>query len=103
MIAIKNKKATADTIDPEVVDQIDLEIGIDSGITSKPITISYVTLNFSDVSSSDKEINNLTAFKCLQNLPLQFFIKVAAVRNNFKTFTEGKTSIDLNVNSISVR
>lgn len=101
-VAVKETAGKNDTIDPETIKIITFEIGIDSGIKNKPITISRFSLNFNDVSSSDEETNKLTAFAKLSGLPTSFYIRPLSMDNGIKTITEGEVAIALNINPVQL-
>ena len=98
LIAIKGTKAKNDTIDPANVKRIKFEIGVDSGIEGKPITVGYVALNFDEVTSSDADLNRITAFTRLV-YPTAFYIRVVSLYDA-KGEVKGKavTSISININ-----
>lgn len=77
LIAIKEKvkKLKEKEIESSKVDKIYFEIGIDSGIKYKPITINRISLDFNDETSEDTDINSITAFNRFQGLPKEFYIK----------------------------
>lgn len=101
MIGIKENKAVSDTIDPQSIQLITFEIGIDSGIKDKPITISRFSLNFDELTSSDESINQITAFVKLTNLPNIFYLKAVSMYNG-TTLKTGETTIGLNVNPLNL-
>lgn len=47
------KSSKSDTIDKDTVKKIRFEIGVDGLSSNKPLTINYITLDFSNMSSSD--------------------------------------------------
>lgn len=77
LIAIKEKvkKLKDKEIQSNKVDKIYFEIGIDSGIKDKPITINRIALDFKDETSEDENINSITAFNRFQGFPKEFYIK----------------------------
>ena len=102
LIAIKEKQSKTDNIDVNLVRKIRFEIGIDSGIKNKPLTIQYLNINFNDITASDNEINKITAFSRLTNLPNQFYIKVVSIDDGNKEIKTGETSISINLNAINL-
>ena len=99
-VAVKETAAKTDTIDPETIKIMTFEIGIDSGIKNKPITIQRFSLNFNETTSSDPETNKLTAFAKLIGLPNNFYIRPISIDNGIKTITEGEVAIALNINPV---
>lgn len=98
-IAVKETAAKTDTINPEDIKIITFEIGIDSGIKDKPITVSRFAINFNDYTSSDEETNKLTGFAKL-NVPGSFYIKPVSMDDGKKTITTGEVAIALNINPV---
>ena len=97
LIAIKDKKSAADTIDSKDVQLIKIAIAIDSGVNKQPIAIQYLTLNFKD--SINGELS--TFIKC-DGLSGKFYIKVLSIETENQRFTEGRTSIGLNINTMKI-
>lgn len=77
LIAIKEKakKLKEKEIESNKVNKIYFEIGIDSGIKDKPITINRISLDFNDETSDNEDINSITAFTRVQGLPKEFYIR----------------------------
>lgn len=77
LIAIKEKvkKLKEKEIESSKVDKIYFELGIDSGIKDKPITINRISLDFNDETSDTEDINSITAFTRVQGLPKEFYIR----------------------------
>lgn len=102
LIAIKEKATKHDTIEASIVKQVRFELGIDSGIKGQPLTVQYVTLNFSDITSGNNALNKITAFTRLVNVPNQFYIKAVSIDDGHKEIKEGTTSISVNVNAVDL-
>ena len=99
LIGIKGKKAKKDIIDPEKLRTIKFEIAVETGLKKKFITVSYITLNFEDISSSDAEINKITGYTRYVNGPSRFYIRAVEVIDNSNTcYREGKLAVKINVN-----
>lgn len=99
IVGIKGKKANKkDTLEPEFVKRIKFEIAVETGVKKKYITVSYVTLNFDDVSSSDADLNRITAYARVINGPSRFYIRAVEVADGHKTYREGKFKIAANIN-----
>lgn len=81
LIAIKEKvkKLKDKEIQSNKVDKIYFEIGIDSGIKDKPITINRISLDFNDETSEDTDINSITAFNRFQGFPKEFYIRAIKI------------------------
>lgn len=100
LIAIKEnvKKLIKDQIDSKDIDKIYFEIGIDSGIKNKPLTIRHLTLDFKDQTSSE-DINDITAFTKVEGLPKEFYIRVTNfVDYKGVKYLDKETAISINVN-----
>lgn len=102
LIAIKGNKEKKDTIDPKDIIKVRFEIGIDSGIKDRPLTIQFVTLNFNDVTSSSNDLNKITAFIKIMNNPSQFYIRPVSIDTVDKTLTSGDVAISVNVNAVNL-
>lgn len=103
LIGIKEAKAETDTVNSEDVTKVGFELGIESGIENKYLTIGRVALNFGLNTSSDPELDKITAFERCMNYPSNFFIRpVELFMKDGKILREGTTSIDVNVNTVSL-
>lgn len=103
LIAIKEQKKEKDDIDSSTVKRIRFEIAIDSGIKNKPLTIQYVNLDFSDMTSGNNEINKITAFAKMVNQPKEFYIRpVSIMDDKLQEIRSGRVSISINVNSMDL-
>lgn len=103
LIGIKEAKAETDTINPEDITKIGFELGIECGIENKYLTIGRVTLNFGLNTSSDPALDKITAFERCMNYPSSFFIRpIEAYMKDGKILKEGTTSIDVNINAVSL-
>ena len=99
LIGIKSKKAKKDIIDPEKLRKIKFEIAVETGLKKKFITVSYITINFEDISSSDAEINKITGYVRYVNGPSRFYIRAVEVIDNSNTcYREGKLAVKININ-----
>ena len=104
LTAIKaDKEAKTDTLAKECVQKIRFEVAIESGKKGKPFTINYVTLNFNDISSSDVEVNKVTALTKVMNYPQTFYIRPIDMTGERSTVTEGKTSIAVYLNEAKLK
>lgn len=103
LIAIKEQKKEKDDIDSSTVKRIRFEIAIDSGIKNQPLTIQYVNLDFSDITSGNNEINKITAFAKMVNQPKEFYIRPVSIMNDkLQEIRNGRVSISINVNSMDL-
>lgn len=102
LIGKKEKKNKSDTIDSTVVQKVRFEIGVDSGIKNKPLTINYINLNFNDITSSDVDLNAITAMTKQVKYPSEFYIKPVEFWDGKNVVKEGKTSISVTVNALNL-
>ena len=102
LIGIKEAKAVTDTIDPKDIKVINFEIGIESGIDKQYLTIGRVTLNFREETSSNKSLNDITAFTRCTGYPDKFFMKPVEVITDKGLVKEGQTSKDKNFNTVKL-
>ena len=100
LIAIKgNKKSKKDILDPKDVKKIKFEIAAETGVKNKYITVSYLNLNFDDISSSDIELNKITGYTKQVKGPSKFFIRIIEVIDNKNmSYKEGNLNIKVNIN-----
>lgn len=102
LIAVKGDKQASDEIDPKDIIRISFEIGIDCGITNKPMTINRVNISFKDIISPNNELNNKVAFALLTNIPSEFYIRVIAIDDGKKQIEEGSVNISINTNPLKL-
>ena len=102
LIGIKESKGVTDTIDPKDVKRLGFEVGIESGISNKYLTIGYITLNFDEITSSDDELNKSTAMTRCLNYPSVFYIRPIEIYTDKDRFISGTTNIDININSVKL-
>lgn len=102
LIGIKEIKGTEDTIDPKNVKRIGFEVGIESGIAKKYLTISHVNLDFDAITSNDKDLNEKTAMARYLNFPSIFYIRPIEIYTENERFTSGITNIDVNINTLKL-
>lgn len=102
LIAIKEESSDTTIINTKDIISVQLEIGIESGISNEYITIQRVSLNFKDFTSSDSTINEKTAFAALHNLPTNFYIRPISIQTATKQIEEGKTSLSINLNPLDL-
>lgn len=102
LIAIKDLTQTDGFISSADVKRVRFEVGIESGITNKPLTINYFNVNFEDMTSGDNEVNKITAFTKLTGFPSEFYIRVSSIQKGFEEIKSGKVAISLNVNMMKV-
>ena len=99
MIAVRKAADKKDTINPVDVDKIYFEVGVDSGVKNKPITVDHICLDFVDQSSDTEDINSITAFINKHNYLRDFYIRpVKMVLKDGKYLVEGKCNITININ-----
>lgn len=104
VIGIKEEKGSSDTIDSKDVKILNFEIGIESGIQDTYLTTGYITLNFEEFTSTDSNINKLTAMTRCLNYPSIFYIRPTdIITYNGEKITKGITSVNVNINSIKLK
>lgn len=103
LIGIKESKGETDTIDPKDVKRLSFEVGIESGITNKYLTIGYLTLNFDEITSSDAELNKITAMARYIGYPSTFYIRPTEICTDKERFTEGICTLSININSVKLK
>lgn len=97
VVGIKGTSSDGDLFNIEYLKYVVLEIGIDSGIENSPITLTRIKLNFSDETSSDKDLNEKTALSKLVQLPSTIYIRPVAFGDQVKEYTSGKMPVSVNV------
>lgn len=103
LAAVKEQKGSNDTIDPQKVKRISFELGVDMGVT-KPLSIGFLTLNFDDVTSSDIEVNKITAMIKGVGYPTDFQIRPTQIYTDDNVcHKEGTTSIGVNLLPVSFK
>ena len=102
LIAVKDKKEKKDIINPADIIKVRFEVGIDSGIKDKPLTIQFLSLDFNETTSSDEITNKMTAFTRVVNFPNQFYIRPVSIDTVEKTITTGEVNIAVNVNVVNL-
>lgn len=105
LIGLKKDKINKrkDTLDKECVKKIRFEVAIASGKKDKYLTVNYVTLNFADTSSSDAELNNISALTKVTNYPSKFFIRAVDMTGESSTVNEGRCSIEVYLNEMRLK
>lgn len=96
-----NKKK--DTLDKDCVKKIRFEIAIDSGKKNKYLTVNYLTLNFNDLTSSDADLNSITALTKVMNFPSNFYIRAIDMTGETSTVNDGRCSIEVYVNEMRLK
>lgn len=103
VILVKESIGKKDTINPKDIQTISFELGIDSGIKNKPITISRFSINFSEMTSRDEDVNSITGFTKLQNIPSNFYVRpIAMYNNNNNRIDKGDVNIALNIHPVDL-
>ena len=105
LIAVKknsvNKKK--DTLNKDCVKKIRFEAAVESGKKNKYLTIGYLTLNFNDLSSSDAELNNISALTKAMGYPSTFFIRPVDMTGEISVVSEGRCSIEVYINEARLK
>lgn len=99
IIIRKNKAKKSDTVDPTTIQKVRFEIAIDSGVKNGPLTVNYINMNFNDITSSDIEVNKITAMMKYINFPSEFYIRAIEFYDGKTTIKEGKSSISVTINA----
>lgn len=97
LIAIKDPKTATDTFDINELKYITMDIGIDSGIKDKPITISRVKLNFNEETSSDADLNKKTAMTKVSQLPTDIYLRITSFADSVKEYKVGSMPVSINI------
>ena len=101
LVGIKETKGTTDTIDPVKVTRISFELGMNVGAT-KPLTIGNITLNFNEHTSSDKDVDAVTAMVKAMGYPSEFMMKPVQIYTDDNIcHTQGSTTIGVNLLPVS--
>lgn len=100
VIAIKGAKATTDVFDVNDLKYITMDVGIDSGIKDKPLTISRLKLNFDEFTSDNVSLNKKTAFIRLNQLPTDIYLRVTSFADSTKEYKTGSMSVSINIAKI---
>lgn len=105
LIGLKKDKINKrkDTLDKDCVKKIRFEVAIDSGKKNKYLTVNYITLNFADMSSSDTELNNISAITKVTNYPSKFYIRPVDMTGESSTVNEGRCSIEVYINEMRLK
>ena len=96
-----NKKK--DTLDKDCVKKIRFEVAIASGKKNKYLTVNYIALNFNDMSSSDAELNNISAVTKATSYPSKFFIRAVDMTGETSTVNEGRCSSEVYLNEMRLK
>lgn len=103
LAGIKENKGATDTINPKDVKRISFELGVDMGL-SQPLSIGFITLNFDDFTSSDAELNAITAMVKVIGQPSEFKLRPTQIYTADNTcHTTGVTSISINLLPVSFK
>ena len=105
LIGVKKNKINKrkDNLDKDCVKKIRFEIAIESGKKNKYLTVNYATLNFTDMSSSDADLNAITAVTKLLNYPSKFFIRAIDMTGESSVVNEGRCSIEVFINEMRLK
>lgn len=105
LVAIKKDKVNKkkDTLNKDCVKKIRFEVAIDSGKKNKYLTIGYLTANFNDLTSSDLELNSITALTKVTNYPSRFYIRAVDMTGELSTVDEGRCSIEVYINELRLK
>jgi hypothetical protein len=102
--AIKAEKVgKKDTLDMNCVQRIRFEVAVESGKKGCPFTIGYLTLNFNEISSSNVELNKITALTKVMGYPSTFYIRPIDMTGERSVVTEGVTSVAVYVSELRLK
>ena len=96
------KKLKKGMIDANEITKIRFEIGVASGVKKQPLTINYITMNFNDISSSDADMNKITALSKHTNFPSTFYIRPVEIWCGNESVKEGKSKIRVTINALKL-
>jgi hypothetical protein len=99
----KDEMGKEDTLNKDCVKRIRFEVAMSSGKKGKYLTFNYITLNFNDITSSDSEVNKITAATKALNYPSTFYIRAIDMTGEFSTVTEGNAAIEVYVNELRLK
>lgn len=94
--ALKGTATSNDTISLDKLSYIVLELGIESGVNGKPITVSNVKLNFKELTSTDEELNKKTAMTKIGVYPSPLYYRVLCFADESKEYKSGKLPVSIN-------
>ena len=97
IIAIKEAKTATDICSIDDLKYVVMEVGIDSGLTDKPLTVTRIKLNFNEETSSDLDLNAKTAFTRISQMPSTLYFKVVSYGDATKEYKEGTMPVSINV------
>ena len=105
LIGVKKDKVNKkkDTLNKDCVKKIRFEVAIASGKKNKYLTVNYLTLNFNDMTSSDAELNTITALTKVMNFPSSFYIRPVDMTGETSTVNEGRCAIEVYVNEMRLK
>ena len=66
------------------------------------LIISVVRSFPADITSGNNELNKITAFTRLVNIPNTFYIRAVAIQTDNGQIDKGETSISVNVNALDL-
>ena len=96
LTAIKGAKTDSDTISLDKLKYVILELGIESGISGKPITVANIKLNFSEQTSTNAELNAKTAMTKIGVYPANLYYRVLAFADESKEYKSGSLPVSIN-------
>ena len=97
-VGVKEEKTDTDKFNINELKSVVLEIGIDVGLPT-PVTMQYVTLDFTLSTASDPATNKITAVTKIGSVPVDGLqIRVANFTDiNGKIYAEGAMPISINI------
>ena len=79
------------------------DTSVESGKKGCPFTIGYLNLNFNEISSSNVELNKITALTKVMGYPSTFYIRPIDMTGERSVVTEGVASVAVYVSELRLK
>lgn len=96
LTALKGTETETDTIKLDKLSYVVVELGVESGISGKPITVANIKLNFREQTSTDEELNKKTAMTKIGLYPSPLYYRVLCFADESKEYKSGKLPVSIN-------
>ena len=96
LTALKGTETETDTIKLDKLSYVVVELGVESGISNKPITVANIKLNFREQTSTDEELNKKTAMTKIGVYPSPLYYRVLCFADESKEYKSGKLPVSIN-------
>lgn len=103
LVVAKETSVQGDVIDSKNINNIVIELGVDSGVTNHPIPVRRISLSFNDASYNDEELDNKVVYAQLTNLPSSFYIKITSVDDGKVRYSSGKVALSVSTNGVKLQ